>query len=161
METYSKALNAGQYPLSVLAVQQHVADIYATGLYGNTMTTNPRALDVATETLKACTPEIRQNILDKGDEFQEEFSAISKEFPDVFTGVTGSGLLQAIHLKKDIKMFGGNHVGTESILSRCRQAGLGVINAAHTIKFTPHFEISTPEIKMIGEVLRDVAKSYK
>eukprot|EP00466_Bigelowiella_natans_P018614 jgi/Bigna1/80456/fgenesh1_pg.71_\ len=161
METYSKALNAGQYPLSVLAVQQHVADTYVTGLYGNTMTTNPRALDVATETLNKCTPEIRANILQKGDEFQKEFKAIAEENPNVFVGVTGSGLLQAIHLHDDIKMFGGNFPGTESILSRCRQSGLGVINAAHTIKFTPHFEISSPEIDLIGEVLRDVAKSYE
>jgi len=160
METYSKALNAGQYPLSVLAVQQHVADVYVTGLYGNTMTTNPRALDVATETLTACTPEIRANILARGDDFQAEFKKISEEYPDVFTGVTGSGLLQAIHLNENIQMFGGNFTGTESILSRCRQHGLGVINAAHTIKFTPHFEIGDDEIELIGEVLRDVAKSY-
>eukprot|EP00471_Norrisiella_sphaerica_P004775 CAMPEP_0184478474 /NCGR_PEP_ID=MMETSP0113_2-20130426/493_1 /TAXON_ID=91329 /ORGANISM="Norrisiella sphaerica, Strain BC52" /LENGTH=499 /DNA_ID=CAMNT_0026856279 /DNA_START=5 /DNA_END=1504 /DNA_ORIENTATION=+ len=161
METYSKALNAGQYPLSVLAVQKHVADTYVTGLYGNTMTTNPRALDVATETLSACTPEIRTNILKKGDEFQAEFQKISEENPNVFVGVTGSGLLQAIHLNEKIEMFGGNYPGTQSILSRCRQNGLGVINAAHTIKFTPHFEITSEEIGLIGEVLRDVAKSYE
>jgi L-lysine 6-transaminase precursor (EC 2.6.1.36) len=47
METYSKALNAGQYPLSVLAVGERAAGIYKRGLYGNTMTANPRALDVA------------------------------------------------------------------------------------------------------------------
>src|SRR5690606_8682764 len=47
METYSKALNAGQYPLSVLAVSGHVAGLYRSGVYGNTMTTNPRAMDVA------------------------------------------------------------------------------------------------------------------
>jgi len=160
METYSKALNAGQYPLSVLAVQQHVADVYQTGLYGNTMTTNPRALDVATETLTACTPEIRSNILSRGDEIQAEFKKITEEYPDVFIGVTGSGLLQAIHLHEDIQMFGGNYPGTPSILSRCRQHGLGVINAAHTIKFTPHFEIGSEEIELMGDVLRDVAKSY-
>ena len=38
METYSKALNAGQYPLSVVALTDEVAAIYVTGLYGNTMT---------------------------------------------------------------------------------------------------------------------------
>ena len=47
METYSKALNAGQYPLSVLAMTGKAAELYRSGLYGNTMTTNPRALDVA------------------------------------------------------------------------------------------------------------------
>jgi len=46
METYSKALNAGQYPLSVLAMNKRTSDLYRKGVYGNTMTSNPRALDV-------------------------------------------------------------------------------------------------------------------
>ena len=36
METYSKALNAGQYPLSVLAVNERAASLYRKGVYGNT-----------------------------------------------------------------------------------------------------------------------------
>lgn len=160
METYSKALNAGQYPLSVLAIQQHVADVHVPGLYGNTMTTNPRALDIGATVLNAVTPQIRENILDKGIEMQELFTKISKEHPAVFAGATGSGLLQAIHLSKDMKMFGGNQPGSESVLARCRMSGLGVINAAHTVKFTPHFELESDEIELMGEVLRDVAKSY-
>ena len=42
METYSKALNAGQYPLSVLAMNEKAAGLYQKGVYGNTMTANPR-----------------------------------------------------------------------------------------------------------------------
>ena len=52
METYSKALNAAQYPLSVLAVNERAAGLYRKGVYGNTMTTNPRALDVACAVLE-------------------------------------------------------------------------------------------------------------
>ena len=48
MEAFSKALNAGQYPVSVLAVTAPAAALYRKGIYGNTMTANPRALDVAT-----------------------------------------------------------------------------------------------------------------
>src|SRR5690606_1461052 len=62
METYSKALNAGQYPLSVLAVSEPAAGIYKRGLYGNTMTANPRALDVACTVLGQLTPALRSNI---------------------------------------------------------------------------------------------------
>src|SRR3546814_9698603 len=35
METFSKALNAGQYPLSVLAVGNRAAGLYRKGIYGN------------------------------------------------------------------------------------------------------------------------------
>jgi acetylornithine/succinyldiaminopimelate/putrescine aminotransferase len=66
METYSKALNAGQYPLSVLAMNERAAKLYKKGVYGNTMTANPRALDVGTTVLNAITPELRSNIVERG-----------------------------------------------------------------------------------------------
>ena len=46
LETWSKAINAGQYPLSVVGLSERAANTYAPGIYGNTMTTNPRALEV-------------------------------------------------------------------------------------------------------------------
>src|SRR5690606_8443893 len=66
METYSKALNAGQYPLSVLALTERAAAIYRRGTYGNTMTANPRALDVACAVLGQLTPQLRKNIRTQG-----------------------------------------------------------------------------------------------
>ena len=66
MEAYSKALNGGQFPLSVLALSESATSIYRTGLYGNTMTTNPRGLDVAMSVLDSFTPELRENIRRQG-----------------------------------------------------------------------------------------------
>ena len=145
METYSKALNAGQFPLSgarcrgdacfhwiaVLALQEHVARKYAVGLYGNTMTTNPRALDIATDMLRAVTPAIRANIVARGEEFQSKFGALCKKHPQLLAKVTGSGLLQAVHLQPAVPMFGGNHTGSKSFLAACRHAGIGVIKCVH------------------------------
>ena len=68
METYSKALNAGQYPLSVLAVGERASKTYRKGLYGNTMTTNPRALDTACAVLSMVTPDVREHIRARGAE---------------------------------------------------------------------------------------------
>lgn len=161
METYSKALNAGQYPLSILALQEHIASKYVVGLYGNTMTGNPRALDVAADVLRACTPAVRRNIVDRGVEFQAKFTALCKKHPGVLTRVTGSGLLQAVHLSPSVAMFGGNHTGTSSFLALCRQAGIGVINAAHTIKYTPHFELTSKEVDLLVDALDSVCVAYK
>lgn len=111
----------------VLAMQEHIASKYAVGLYGNTMTTNPRALDVATDVLRRCTPLVRQNIIDRGVEFQSKFGSLCKKHPKILKRVTGSGLLQAVHLQENIPMFGGNHAGTKSFLASCRHAGIGVI----------------------------------
>ena len=76
METYSKALNAGQYPLSVLAVEQARRRAVPKGLYGNTMTTNPRALDVACAVLEQVTPALRENIRARGAEAIEKLEKL-------------------------------------------------------------------------------------
>ena len=98
MESYSKALNAGQYPLSVLAMTKRVSDLYRTGAYGNTMTTNPRAMDVACAVLDALTPELRQNIRERGKEAVEKLRALQDELGDRITGVQGTGLLFSVGL---------------------------------------------------------------
>ena len=66
METFSKAMNAGQYPLSVLGMTQRASDLYIRGVYGNTMTANPRAIEVACAVLDNITPEFRKNVKDRG-----------------------------------------------------------------------------------------------
>src|SRR6476469_6556299 len=92
METYSKALNAGQYPLSVLAVTATTAALYKKGIYGNTMTANPRALDVACAVLKAFTPELRANIRARGAECLDKLNKLAREVPGFITKVQGTGL---------------------------------------------------------------------
>jgi len=98
METYSKALNAGQYPLSVLALTPEAADLYVRGVYGNTMTTNPRALEVGCEVLDSLTPDLRRNIRERGAEFLKKLEALKKEFPEAIERVTGTGLMLCAEL---------------------------------------------------------------
>src|SRR5690606_24589510 len=93
METYSKALNAAQFPLSVLAVTAHAAGLYRKGVYGNTMTTNPRALDVACATLGLLTPQVRQNIRVRGAQAVQKLEALKAELGGLITKVQGTGLL--------------------------------------------------------------------
>eukprot|EP00808_Paulinella_micropora_P027019 g207.t1 len=90
-ETFSKAINAGQYPLSVLALGPRVPEIYVQGLYGNTMTTNPRALDVATAVLSEI-PALRDNIRNMGAYFKEQLELLAQKHKAI-TRVTGTGLL--------------------------------------------------------------------
>ncbi|HMB43537.1 MAG TPA: aminotransferase class III-fold pyridoxal phosphate-dependent enzyme, partial [Luteimonas sp.] len=98
METYSKALNAGQYPMSVLAVTERAAGLYRKGVYGNTMTTNPRALDVACAVLAQITPELRANIRARGAEALALLEALKAETGGLITKVQGTGLLFSCEL---------------------------------------------------------------
>ncbi len=155
METYSKAVNAGQYPLSILALNEKAAHLYARGIYGNTMTTNPRALDVAVSVLGLVTPELRSNIRDRGVEFVQKFSALKNEFPGIVTDATGTGLLCALHLNPD----GYKVVGKNGVETWLRKQGIGVIHGGkNALRFTPHFRITSAEVALVIEKIRQALR---
>jgi acetylornithine/succinyldiaminopimelate/putrescine aminotransferase len=144
-ETYSKALNAGQYPLSVLAMSARAAALYRPGIYGNTMTTNPRALDVACTVMKVLTPAVKQNIVARGKEFLDKLSALQKESGGMITAVQGTGLLFSCELSADFKCY-----GTDSTEEFMRQHGVGVIHGGtNSLRFTPHFRVTSAEVDLI------------
>lgn len=151
METYSKALNAGQYPLSVLAMAGRAATLYRQGVYGNTMTSNPRALDVAVAVLGSITPEVRENIVLRGHQLVERLRKLAEELGDAITRVQGTGLLLSCELAPRYKCFGEN--STEEYL---RRNGLGVIHGGtNSLRFTPYFLMSEAEVDLIVDRTRD------
>ena len=150
METYSKALNGGQYPLSILAVNERAAGLYRKGIYGNTMTGNPRAMDIASTVLTALTPEIRANIRSKGVEVLEKLNKLKDELGGLITKVQGTGLLFSCELDPSFKCFGVN--STEEFM---RERGIGVIHGGvNSLRFTPHFNITSSEIDLVIEHVR-------
>ncbi len=151
METYSKALNAAQYPLSVLAVNERAAGLYRKGIYGNTMTTNPRALDVACTVLGLLTPALRANIRDKGKEAIAKLEALKAELPGLITKVQGTGLLFSCELSREFKGY-----GTGSTEEWMRERGIGVIHGGeNSLRFTPTFAVTSGELDLlIGMVKR-------
>ncbi len=152
METYSKALNGGQFPLSVLAVTAEAAALYRAGIYGNTMTTNPRALDVGTTMLQGITPEMRQNIQDRGREFYDKLIALQEDLGGIITRVQGTGLLLSAELDPArYKSYGAN--STEEYV---RTHGINVIHGGkNALRFTPPFDITSEEVELIIQVTRD------
>ena len=155
METYSKALNAAQYPLSVLAVNERATGLYRKGVYGNTMTTNPRALDVACATLAQLTPQVRENIRKRGVEAVQKLQQLQAELGGLITNVQGTGLLFSCELSPVFKCYGAG--STEEWL---RQHGLNVIHGgANSLRFTPHFAMDAEELDllvgMVGKALRE------
>lgn len=155
-ETFSKALNAGQYPLSVLAMGDKTSELYKRGTYGNTMTANPRALDVACSVLDSINDEFRKNIQEKGVEFVDKLKKLQEEFPDVITKVQGTGLLFAAEINPKIFAV----VGDDGLEKYLRTKGIGVIHGgANALRFTPHFLITTKEVDLMIDLLRSSFKS--
>ena len=152
LETWSKALNAGQYPLSVLGLSQRASDNYVVGIYGNTMTTNPRALETACAVLDQITPELRANIRLMGVEFLEKLEQLALEMPGIITKVQGTGLLLSAELEPNKYPV----VGFDAVETWCRKHGLGVIHGGrNALRFTPHFGITSAEIDVIIDVVRN------
>jgi len=156
LETWSKALNGGQYPLSVLGMNARAAGLYRTGVYGNTMTANPRALDAATTVLGMITPEVRANIVERGREFVERFSALKAELGDRITRVQGTGLLLSVELdSRRYKAYGEN--STEEYL---RINGINVIHGGeNSLRYTPPFATTSAEVELIVEATRDALRN--
>jgi acetylornithine/succinyldiaminopimelate/putrescine aminotransferase len=152
METYSKALNAGQYPLSVLAMNERASGLYRKGVYGNTMTSNPKALDVACAVLDGITPQLRQNIVVRGAEVVAKLKAVQEELGGRITGVQGTGLLFSVEL--DSSRY--KSYGTGSIEEYMRHRGLNVIHGGeNSLRFTPNFTITEEEVDLIVDMTRE------
>ncbi len=157
LETWSKALNAGQYPLSVLGMSERAAGLYAHGTYGNTMTSNPRALEVGCAVLDGITPALRKNIVERGHELTQKLQGLQREFPELVTHVQGTGLLVAAEMDpKRVPV-----VGMDGLEPWCRKRGLGVIHGGkNALRFTPHFELTSAEIDLIVDILREGLRAF-
>ncbi|TFH66664.1 MAG: aminotransferase class III-fold pyridoxal phosphate-dependent enzyme [Gemmatimonadales bacterium] len=151
METYSKAMNAGQYPVSVLAMNERAAKLYRTGVYGNTMTGNPRGMDVGCAVLGMVTDEVRANIVARGREFVEKLQSLAAELGGPITKVQGTGLLFSCELDPAYKAY-----GTGSAEEYMRINGIGVIHGGeNSLRFTPHFEVTSAEVELIVQHVKD------
>jgi acetylornithine/succinyldiaminopimelate/putrescine aminotransferase len=131
---------------------ERASSLYVSGIYGNTMTTNPRALETAVAVLDRITPELRRNIRDKGVEFVDKLNILAEEFPEYITLVQGTGLLCSAELRPDVLPV----VGFGAVEPWCRKRGLGVIHGGkNALRFTPHFAITSQEIDLIIGIVRE------
>jgi acetylornithine/succinyldiaminopimelate/putrescine aminotransferase len=150
MESYSKALNAGQYPLSVLALSDSCARAYKRGLYGNTMTSNPRAMDIGVAVLDLLHDGLRENIRERGSDLLAKLGSLVDETDHAVVSVQGTGLLLSCELDERYKIHGSD--STEDYL---RRHGLAVIHGGkHSLRYTPVFDISAKEVDLIVSLTR-------
>lgn len=157
MEIFSKAVSSGHFPLSVLAVTEKISDNFKTGIYGNTMTGNPKALEIGIETLNRVTPELTNYIQEIGMRFKNMLLDIKNKYPEIAVNVTGIGLLLALHI--DTKYKVDKKYGLEYI---CRKNGLNVIHGGeNALRFTPYFLINIKEIDLVSNILDISFKELK
>src|SRR5690606_4729252 len=116
-----------------------------------TMTSNPRALDVAVSVLQGITPQVRENIQSAGARLVERLEEAARSLDGAITKVQGTGLLLSCELDARYKCYGAN--STEEYL---RRNGLGVIHGGtNSLRFTPHFRMTEAEGELIVDLTRD------
>ena len=151
-ETFSKALNGGQFPMSVIAMSNKAAESYALGCYGNTMTGNPRAMDIASTVLDQHNDEITSNICEMGIYFQHCLLELQNKYPTLIEDVTGAGLLLSCKLASHLSV-----VGPDNIEQKIRLEGVNVIHGSdNRLRFTPWFKINKEEINLIINVVEKI-----
>ncbi|MDZ7768935.1 MAG: aminotransferase class III-fold pyridoxal phosphate-dependent enzyme [Woeseiaceae bacterium] len=131
------------------------AALYRQGIYGNTMTSNPRALDVAVRVLEHLTPDVRNNIVERGQQLLDGFKRLKDELGDAITRVQGTGLLLSCELNARYKCYGAG--STEEFL---RQNGLGVIHGGtNSLRFTPTFVMTKDEADLVIDLTREALEN--
>lgn len=146
VETFSKAVNGGVVPLSIVAFGASAAAAYRAGLYGNTMTANPRALAVATRMLELVTPSLRENVKVRGAELLDGLFELARKHASVVTGARGVGLLVAVDIHPNFPVLELEH--------SCRRSGLNLIHGGkNALRLTPPLSITNAEVNLVISVL--------
>jgi 4-aminobutyrate aminotransferase-like enzyme len=82
---------------------------------------------------------------------------LQKEFPNEITLVQGSGLLLCAELDPETLPV----VGFGCVEEWCRLNGLGVIHGGkNALRFTPHFGITSEEIDLVIDIVRDCLMAF-
>ena len=115
------------------------------------MTTTPRAMDVGTAVLEMVTEEVRNNIVQRGEEFKTKLESLASDLDGEITNIQGTGLLFSCELNASYKAY-----GTQSLEEYMRMNGIGVIHGGeNSLRFTPHFNISSMEVDLVVDRIRD------
>ncbi|MCY1184905.1 Acetylornithine/succinyldiaminopimelate aminotransferase [compost metagenome] len=119
------------------------------------MTSNPRALDVACATLSLLTPQVRDNIRQRGEEAVRKLEQLKAELGGLITKVQGTGLLFSCELAPQFKCY-----GTHSTEEWLRNHGINVIHGGeNSLRFTPHFGMDSDEldllVNLVGRALKE------
>merc|ERR1712070_707541 len=156
---YSKAANGGQFPVSIVAMSPRGKSWYQHGVYGNTMTGNPRSCRVVAESIKMMTPEVRTNIQEMGKYFVSEYRRLMDgELKGLIIKVDGTGLLYQVKLDPKVEVCAID-TGVEVML---RRRGINVIHGGtNALRFTPNFDISKEEADMQIAHVREVLLEKK
>ncbi|MDF3036499.1 MAG: argD [Paucimonas sp.] len=101
--TSAKALGNG-YPIGAMLTTKDIASSFTVGSHGTTYGGNPLGASVALAVLETInTPEFLGRVKEAGARLRAGLQAIVQEFPNVFSGVRGTGMMLGLILAEGFK----------------------------------------------------------
>lgn len=145
--TSAKALGNG-FPIAAMLTTSEIAGSFSVGSHGTTYGGNPLAAAVACKVVETINkPDFLARVVQAGEKLRESLERVVADYPDVFAGVRGRGLMLGL-------VMSGKYQGrAKEITAAAEEQGLLLLLAGYdVIRYVPALVISDDHIRQ-GEVL--------
>jgi 4-aminobutyrate aminotransferase-like enzyme len=158
IEVLSKAIHGGIYPCSLIVIDQSIADSFARGTYGNTMTANPKACDLIIRMCELMTPTLQANLHARSAQWFAGLQQLQQQFPQLIEKVQGTGLLLAIKIARRQSELVIPVMGASGLERACRMAGLNIIHGGKDdcLRLTPAFNFNVGQVTLALQLITTV-----
>ena len=147
--TSAKALGNG-FPIAAMLTTTEIASAFSVGSHGTTYGGNPLAAAVACKALEIInTPEFLSRITDAGNKLKASLERVVADYPDVFAGVRGKGLMLGLVMSDKY------HGKAAEITAAAAEQGLLLLLAGYdVIRYVPALVIKDEHIVEGEKLLR-------
>ncbi len=147
--TSAKALGNG-FPIAAMLTTTEIAKSFSVGAHGTTYGGNPLAAAVACKVLEIINkPAFLARVVEAGQKLRASLERIAADYPDVFAGVRGKGLMLGMVMSEKYQGRAGE------ITQAAQQQGLLLLLAGYdVIRFVPALIVSDEHIRQGEKLLR-------
>lgn len=155
----AKALGGGVMPIGAFMAAPHIWSVLNDNPFLHTSTTggNPLACAAAIAAINVTLAErLPEQAAEKGAYFMEQLQTLAAHHPDIYTGITGKGLLIGQHFVDDETGY--------AVASGLFKRGVlisGTLNNSRAIRVEPPLVITRAEIDTVLDRLEDTLQEIK
>lgn len=153
--TSAKALGNG-FPIAAMLTTTEIAKSFSVGAHGTTYGGNPLAAAVACKVFEIINkPAFLARVVEAGQKLRESLERVAADYPDVFEGVRGKGLMLGLVMSDKYQGRAGE------ITQAAQQQGLLLLLAGYdVIRFVPALVVSDEHIRQGEKLLRQAIDAW-
>ncbi len=153
--TSAKALGNG-FPIAAMLTTDRVAKVFTPGSHGSTYGGNPLGAAVANAVFDILSqPAFLANVVEKGKKLRASLERVAADYPDVFSGVRGSGLMLGLVMSEKY------HARAAEITAEAQEQGLLILLAGYdVIRYVPALVIEDKHIEEGEKLFRQSIEAW-